>query len=103
VSSTLEHPQWVNSTVLGGDTVKQISELKRTVDEEILVYGSYQLVRTLMEQNLADELRLVVFPVVLGTGRRIFDQTDDKKPLHLLDTRRIGDGLVSCTYEFVQG
>jgi dihydrofolate reductase len=69
----------------------------------ILVYGSYQLVRTLIEQNLADELRLVVFPVVLGTGLRIFDETSDKKPLHLVKTRKIGDGLVFYTYEFVQG
>ncbi|MCU1646946.1 MAG: RibD C-terminal domain protein [Nocardia sp.] len=103
VSSTLEHPQWNNTTVLNGDPVKEISELKRKVDGEILVYGSYQLVRTLIEQNLADELRLVVFPVVLGTGLRIFDETGDKKPLHLVNTRKIGDGLVSCAYEFVQG
>ena len=103
VSSTLEDPQWSNATVLGGDVVKEISELKRKVDGEILVYGSYQLVRTLIEHNLADELRLVVFPVVLGSGLRIFDETSDKKPLHLVDTRRMGDGLVFYTYEFVQG
>ncbi|MET8430812.1 dihydrofolate reductase family protein [Nocardia sp. NPDC004860] len=103
VSSTLEHSQWSNTTVLNGAAVKEISELKRTVDGEILVYGSYQLVRTLTEQNLADELRLVVFPVVLGTGLRLFDETSDKKPLHLVDTRKIGDGLVLNTYEFVQG
>lgn len=103
VSSTLEHPQWSNTTVLNGDAVKEISELKRKVDGEILVYGSYQLVRTLIEQSLADELRLVVFPVVLGTGLRIFDETSDKKPLHLVNTRKIGDGLVFYTYEFVQG
>ncbi|QEE26555.1 deaminase [Terriglobus albidus] len=103
VSSALEHPQWSNTTVLNGDAVKEISELKRKVDGEILVYGSYQLVRTLIEQNLADELRLVVFPVVLGTGLRIFDETSDKKPLHLVNTRKIGDGLLSYTYEFVQG
>src|SRR5579859_7864491 len=82
VSSTLEHPQWSNTAVLNGDAVKEISELKRKVDGEILVYGSYQLMRTLIEQNLIDELRLVVFPVVLGTGLRIFDETSDKKPLH---------------------
>jgi dihydrofolate reductase len=103
VSSTLEHPQWSNTTVLNGDAVKEISELKRKVDGEILVYGSYQLVRTLIEQNLADELRLVVFPVVLGPGLRIFDEASDKKPLHLVNTRKIGDGLVFYTYEFVQG
>jgi dihydrofolate reductase len=103
VSSTLEDPQWNNATVLNGDAVKEISGLKRKVDGEILVYGSYQLVRTLIEQNLADELRLVVFPVVLGTGLRIFDEASDKKPLHLVNTRKMGDGLVFYTYEFVQG
>lgn len=103
VSSTLEHSQWSNTTVLNGDAVKEVSELKRKVDGEILVYGSYQLVRTLIEQNLADELRLVVFPVVLGTGLRIFDETSDKKPLNLVNTRKIGDGLVFYSYEFVQG
>ena len=100
VSSTLEDPQWSNATVLNGDVVKEISELKRKVDGEILVYGSYQLVRTLLEQDLVDELRLVVFPVVLGTGLRFFDENSDKKPLHLVNTRKIGDGLVFYTYEF---
>src|SRR5262245_7685955 len=100
VSSTLEDPQWGNATVLSGDAVKEISELKRKVDGEILIYGSYQLVRMLIEQNLADELRLVVFPVVLGTGLRIFGDTSDKKPLHLVNTRKIGDSLVFYTYEF---
>ncbi|APA97907.1 dihydrofolate reductase family protein [Nocardia seriolae] len=101
VSSTLEDPRWNNTKVLNGDAAKEISELKRTVDGEILVYGSYQLVRTLMEQNLADELRLVVFPVVLGTGLRLFDRTGDPNPLHLADTRKLGDGLVLHAYEFV--
>ncbi|WP_458685757.1 dihydrofolate reductase family protein [Nocardia tengchongensis] len=103
VSSTLEHPEWSNVTVLNDDAAKEISELKRKVDGQILVYGSYQLVRTLIEQNLADELRLVVFPVVLGTGVRLFDETSDQKPLHLVDTRKMGDGLLFCTYEFAQG
>ncbi|MCD9877091.1 dihydrofolate reductase family protein [Streptomyces guryensis] len=103
VTSTPEDPQWSNATVLDGDVVKEISELKRNVDGEILVYGSYQLVRTLIEHNLADELRLAVFPVLLGSGLRIFDETSEKKPLHLVDTRRLGEGLVFCTYEFVQG
>ncbi len=100
VSSTLEDPPWRNATVLNGDVTKEISELKRNIDGEILVYGSYQLVRTLMEQNLVDEVRLVVFPVVLGTGLRIFDETSDKKPLRLVNTRKIGGGLVFCTYGF---
>ncbi|MFE3796516.1 dihydrofolate reductase family protein [Nocardia tengchongensis] len=103
VSSTLEPPEWSNVTVLNGNAAKEISELKRKVDGEILVYGSYQMVRTLIEKNLADELRLVVFPIVLGTGVRLFDETSDQKPLHLVDTRKIGDGLLFCTYEFAQG
>ena len=103
VSSALEHPQWSNTTVLNGDAVKEVSALKQKVDGEILVYGSYQLVRTLIEQNLVDELRLVVFPVVLGAGLRIFDQTSDKRQLHLVNTRKIGDGLVFYAYEFEQG
>jgi dihydrofolate reductase len=100
VSSTLKDPQWSNATVLGGDLVKEVSELKRTVDGEVLVYASYQLVRTLVAHDLADELRLMVFPVMLGTGLRLFDETDDKKPLRLIDTRKIGDGLVFATYAF---
>jgi dihydrofolate reductase len=100
VSSKLQDPQWSNATVLSGDAVKEISELKRDVDGEILVYGSYQLVRTLIERDLADELRLVVFPVVLGTGLRIFDEAGGRKPLHLVDTRKIGDDLAFYTYQF---
>jgi dihydrofolate reductase len=100
VSATLENPRWSNATILDGDAAKEISELKQRVEGEILVYGSYQLVRTLIEQNLADELRLVVFPVVLGIGLGLFDGASDKQPLHLLDTRKLGDGLVFCTYEF---
>jgi len=103
VSSTLEHPQWSNTTVLDGDALEQILQLKQKVDGDILVYGSCRLVRTLMERNLADELRLVVFPVVLGTGLRLFDQSGKKKPLRLVNTRTIGDGLAFCSYEFVQG
>jgi dihydrofolate reductase len=100
VSSTLDRPRWSNTTVLDRDAVEEISALKRSRDGTILVYGSYQLVRTLMARNLADELRLVVFPVVLGAGLRLFDETTEKKPLHLVDTRKIGDGLVRHTYEF---
>ena len=100
VSSTLVRPRWNNTTVLDRDAVSEISSLKQRSHGDILVYGSYQLARTLMTRNLADELRLVVFPVVLGAGRRLFDETIDKRPLHLVDTRRIGDGLVHHTYRF---
>ncbi|WP_067564843.1 dihydrofolate reductase family protein [Nocardia acidivorans] len=102
VSSTLEDPRWNNTVVLNGDAAKEISELKRRVDGEILVYGSYHLVRTLIDQDLADELRLVVFPAVLGTGLRLFDEIGDSKPLHLINTRKIGDDLVLYGYEFVR-
>jgi len=100
VSSTLDHARWSNATVLRGDVVKEISELKRTIAGEILVYASYQLVRTLIENNLADELRLVVFPVVLGTGERLFDHLSGRAPVHLTDARRLGEGLLFYTYEF---
>jgi dihydrofolate reductase len=100
VSSTIDDPQWSNATVLKGDATKEISELKRKVDGEILVYASYQLVRTLIDQDLIDELRLVVFPVVVGGGLRLFDEISDTKPLHLVNTRKLGDGLVFYTYEF---
>ncbi|MEU1207335.1 dihydrofolate reductase family protein [Nocardia sp. NPDC005825] len=102
VSSTPEPPRWNNTTILTGDAAQEISELKRTVTGEILVYGSYQLVRTLLEHDLADELRLVVFPIVLGTGLRIFDKPGDKKPLHLADTRKLGTGLAFHTYQFAR-
>lgn len=100
VSSTLEAPGWNNTTVLNGDAAKEVSELKRKVSGEILIYGSYQLARTLMEQRLADELRLVVFPVAVGAGQRLFAEASDAKPLHLTATRKIGDGLALHTYEF---
>jgi dihydrofolate reductase len=102
VSSTLEHPRWSNSTVLKGDVVDQVSKLKQELDGEILVYASYQLGLTLMEHDLVDELRLFVFPVVLGAGKRLFGETTDTKPLSLLDTKTVGDGLAFLTYEVVR-
>ncbi|SEN88507.1 dihydrofolate reductase family protein [Actinacidiphila rubida] len=103
VSSTLDDPRWSHATLVNGDVVKEISELKENVDGDILVYGSYQLVRMLTEQDLADELRLVVFPVVVGAGLRIFDGTSGSKALRPVDTRRVGDRLVLCTYAFAHG
>jgi dihydrofolate reductase len=102
VSSTLEHPRWSNATVVKGDVVAEISKLKHDIDGEILVYASYQLVQTLVEHDLADELRLVVFPVVLGAGDRLFGDISDKTPLRLLSTQIIGDGLAFFTYEIVR-
>jgi dihydrofolate reductase len=101
VSSTLEDPKWTNSTLLKGDVVNEVSGLKQELGGEIVVYASYQLVRTLIEHDLVDEVRLVVFPVVLGAGERLFDQTRDKKAMRLLEASTIGDGLVLLTYEMV--
>ena len=99
VSSTLEHPHWSNSTVLKGDVVDEVSKLKQELDGDIVVYASYQLGRTLVEHDLVDELRLVVFPVVLGAGERLFDEISDMKPMRLVDSRTIGDGLAFLTYQ----
>ncbi len=102
VSSTLKDPKWTNSTVLNGDVVNDVSQLKRELDGEIVVYASYQLVRTLIEHDLVDAVRLVVFPVVLGAGERLFGETSEQKPMRLLNTRTIGDGLVALAYEMVR-
>ena len=102
VSSTLQEPKWNNSTVLRGDVVSEVSKLKQELAGDIVVYASYQLERTLIEHNLVDELRLVVFPVVLGAGERLFGETSDKKPMRLVDTKTIGDGLAFLTYKFVR-
>jgi dihydrofolate reductase len=103
VSSTLEEPEWNNSTALTGDVVTEVSKLKQQVDGEIVVPASYQLGRTLIEHGLVDELRLVVFPVMLGAGERLFGETSDMNPMRLLDARTIGDGLAFLTYEIVRG
>jgi dihydrofolate reductase len=102
VSSTLQEPKWSNVTVLRGDVVSEVSKLKQELEGEIVVYASYQLGRTLIEHDLVDELRLFVYPVVLGAGERLFGETSDQKPLRLVDTRTVGDGLVFLTYEFVR-
>jgi dihydrofolate reductase len=102
VSSTLVDPAWTNSTVLEGDVVTEVSKLKQELDGEIVVPASYQLGRTLIEHDLVDELRLVVFPVVLGAGERLFGESGDQKPMRLVESSAIGDGLVHLTYEFVR-
>jgi dihydrofolate reductase len=102
VSSTLVDPDWNNSRVLNGEVVNEVSKLKQELDGEIVVYASCQLVRTLMEHDLVDELRLMVYPVVLGAGERLFGETSDKKSMRLLDTRTVGDGLAYLTYELVR-
>jgi len=102
VSSTLEDPEWNNSTVLNGDVVTQVSKLKRELGGEIVVPASHQLGRTVIQHDLVDELRLVIFPVVLGAGERLFGETNDKKPMRLIDAKTLGDGLAYLAYEFVR-
>jgi dihydrofolate reductase len=99
VSSTLEEPEWNNSTVLKGDVVEEVAKLKQESDGDIVVHGSARLAQTLVEHGLVDELRLMVFPVVLGSGKRLFGETSDKKPLRLVDSKVVGDGVAILVYE----
>jgi len=98
VSSTLTDPEWTNTTVIGSDLPAEVSRLKEELDGEILVHGSAQLVQALVDQGLVDELRLMVFPVVLGAGKRLFAETSDKRPLRLADSKVVGDGVAILTY-----
>jgi dihydrofolate reductase len=102
VSSTLEDPEWNNSTVLKGGVLDDVSKLKQELDGDIVVAASRQLVRMLMEHGLVDEVRLMIHPVVLGAGERLFGETSDKRSMRLLDTRTVGDGLAYLTYETVR-
>jgi dihydrofolate reductase len=102
VSSTLKEAKWSNSSVLDSDVVTEVSKLKQEIDGDILIYASYELVRTLMEHGLVDEFRLVIFPVVLGVGERLFRETSDKTALRLVSTQTIGKGLPLLIYEVVR-
>jgi dihydrofolate reductase len=102
VSSTLQVPAWNNSTILTGDVVSEVSKLKQELAGDIVVAASFQLVHTLIEHDLADELRLMIYPVVLGAGERLFGQTSDKKPTRLINTRTVGNDLAYLTYELVR-
>jgi dihydrofolate reductase len=99
VSSTLKDPEWTNSTVLEGDVVDSAAKLKEELDGDIVVHGSAQLTQTLLEHDLVDELRLMVFPVVLGSGKRLFGETSDKKPLRLVDSKTVGEGVSILVYQ----
>jgi dihydrofolate reductase len=101
VSSTLEDPEWNNTTVLKGDAVEEVSKLRQELDGEIVVAASIQLVRTLLEHDLVDELRLLVFPVVLGAGEHLFGETSAMKAVRLVGTRTVDD-LALLTYELVR-
>jgi dihydrofolate reductase len=102
VSATLHDPKWTNVTVLTGNVVDEVRRLKQEVAGDIVVYASYQLGRTLIEHDLVDELRLFVFPVVVGDGQRLFGETSGTKPFRLAGSRTIGNGLVFLTYEIVR-
>jgi dihydrofolate reductase len=99
VSSTLENPGWGATTVLDGDLVEDVTKLKRESSGNVVVHGSIRLVQALFEHDLVDELRLMLFPVVLGAGRRLFGETSDKKTLRLADARTVGDGVEILVYE----
>jgi len=98
VSSTLQNPEWTNSTVLKGDVADEVTKLKQELDGDIVVHGSAQLVQALLDRDLVDELRLMVYPVVLGTGKRLFGDTSDKKSLQLVDSKVVGDGVAILVY-----
>lgn len=102
VSTTLHDPDWNNTTVLAGDVVREITTLRRKVNGRIVVYGSSRLVHTLVEHDLVDELRMMVFPFVLGAGDRLFGATSGKKDMRLAATRRVGDGLAILVYRPVR-
>jgi dihydrofolate reductase len=97
-SSTLDHPQWTNTTRLDGDLGNVVAELKHEHERDVVIHGSAQLAHALLEHDLIDELRLMVFPVLLGNGKRLFGATSDKKMLRLVDSQVAGDGVVILTY-----
>jgi dihydrofolate reductase len=102
VSSTLEKGEWNNSTVLKGDVAEEVPRLRQELDGEIVVHGSPKLAQTLLEHDLLDELRVTVFPLVLGRGKRLFGETSDKKRLRLTDSKTVGDGIAILIYEPVR-
>jgi dihydrofolate reductase len=99
VSSTLESPDWNNSTVLKGDVAEEVAQLRERFDGDLVVHGSARLAQTLLDHGLVDELRLMVFPVVLGAGKRLFGDTSDKVPLQLTSSRTVGDGVAILVYQ----
>jgi dihydrofolate reductase len=102
VSATLEEVQWGEGKVLRGDVAGEVAKLKQEVDGDIIVYASYQVGRVLMENDLVDELRLTVFPVVIGAGERLFGETSDPRSLRLTGSQTVGNGLTHLTYERVR-
>jgi dihydrofolate reductase len=100
VSSTISEPEWNNTTVLEGDVAESVAELRDRIDGNIYIHGSRQLVQSLLEAGMVDEVRLMVFPVALGTGKRLFGETSDKLDLKLREAKPVGDdGVVTLVYE----
>jgi dihydrofolate reductase len=99
VSSTLEDPEWNNSQVIKGDVTEEVAELRDQLEGDIVVHGSARLAQTLLENGLVDELRLMVFPVVIGSGKRLFGETSDKQGLRLSESKTVGDGVAILIYE----
>jgi dihydrofolate reductase len=103
VSTTLSDPEWTNSTVISGDLAEGVARIKDEVDGDVVVHGSATLVQALLENDLVDELRLMVFPVVLGEGKRLFGPTSDRKALELADSKVVGDGVSILVYQSAKG
>jgi dihydrofolate reductase len=103
VSTTLSDPEWTNTTVISGDVAAEVARIRDEIDGDIVVHGSASLAQTLLENDLVDELRLMVFPVVLGDGKRLFGDTSDKKALDLADSKVVGDGVSILVYQPAKG
>jgi dihydrofolate reductase len=103
VSSTLKHADWNNSTILSGDVIDEVAGLKQTLNGDIVVHGSARLAQALVAGDLVDELRLMVFPVILGSGKRLFGEMDAKKSMKLVSSQTVGDGVGILIYEPKRG
>ena len=98
-STTLQEPLgWNNSTLIKGDILEEVSRLKQQEGKDILVFGSADLMNTLMRHGLVDELRLMVFPIIVGKGKRLFEDGEDGRTLKLVDSKTFGTGVVSLAY-----
>jgi len=98
VTSSPSELEWSNSTAVDGDLGEEVARIRQRHDRDVVVHGSAQLAQELLDRDLVDELRLMVFPVVLGRGKRLFGETSDKKQLRLVDSKTVGDGVTILTY-----
>jgi dihydrofolate reductase len=99
VSTTLEDPEWNNTTVIKGHVAEEVAKLKQRPGGDIVIHGSAQLVQALLEDDLIDEYRLMVFPIVLGRGKRLFRDTGKATTLKLVDSKTVGAGVLILTYQ----